>query len=126
VQLQQVVLNLIINAVEAMSGIGEDLRELIITTATAGSGDVLVTVQDSGPGLGSTGLEQVFEAFYSTKPGGLGIGLSICRSIIEAHGGRLWASENMPQGASFHFTLPVHQTSEFQPTPSVIIPTRSL
>ena len=114
VQLQQVVLNLIINAVEAMSGIGEDLRELVITSSTAGSGHVLVTVQDSGPGFGSTDLEQVFEAFYSTKPGGLGIGLSICRSIIEAHGGRLWASENVPRGASFHFTLPVHQASEFQ------------
>jgi signal transduction histidine kinase len=108
VQLQQVVLNLIINAVEAMSGSGEDLRELVIISATAGSGHVLVTVQDSGPGLSSTGLEQVFDAFYSTKPGGLGIGLSICRSIIEAHGGRLWASANVPRGASFQFTLPVH------------------
>ena len=123
VQLQQVVLNLIINAVEAMSGIGEDLRELVITTATAGSGHVLVTVQDSGPGLSSTGLEQVFDAFYSTKPGGLGIGLSICRSIIEAHGGRLWASANVPRGASFHFTLPVWSSTT---PPSAIIPTRSL
>jgi signal transduction histidine kinase len=68
---------------------------------------VLVAVQDSGPGLAPAALERLFEAFYTTKPNGLGLGLSICRSIIEAHGGRLWASANAPRGAIFHFTLPV-------------------
>jgi signal transduction histidine kinase/ligand-binding sensor domain-containing protein len=107
VQLQQVILNLILNAIQAMSGVGEGLRELLISTARGSSGDVLVAVRDSGPGLDPASLERVFEAFYTTKPGGLGIGLSICRSIIEAHGGRLWASAGMPRGATFQFTLPV-------------------
>jgi signal transduction histidine kinase len=107
VQLQQVILNLILNAIQAMSGVGEGLRELLISTARGSSGDVLVAVQDSGPGLDPASLERVFEAFYTTKPGGLGIGLSICRSIIETHGGRLWASADMPRGATFQFTLPV-------------------
>ena len=106
VQLQQVVLNLVINAVEAMSGISEGARELLISTGKAESDGVLVAVRDSGPGLAPATLERLFEAFYTTKPGGLGLGLSICRSIIEAHGGRLWASANEPQGAVFQFTLP--------------------
>jgi signal transduction histidine kinase len=67
---------------------------------------VLVGVRDSGPGLAPETLEHVFDAFYTTKPGGLGMGLSICRSMIEAHGGRLWATANLPRGASFQFTLP--------------------
>jgi C4-dicarboxylate-specific signal transduction histidine kinase len=108
VQLQQVILNLIINAVEAMSGIAEDTRELLISTATDDSHDVLVEVRDSGPGLGLASPDRLFEAFYTTKSDGLGIGLSICRSIISAHGGRLWASPNMPRGAIFQFALPVH------------------
>jgi signal transduction histidine kinase len=107
VQLQQVILNLMVNAIEAMSGVCEGLRELCISTAVAKSADVLVTVRDSGPGLDAASLERVFEAFYTTKRGGLGIGLSICRSIIEAHGGRLWASASVPRGAMFQFTLPV-------------------
>jgi signal transduction histidine kinase len=107
VQLQQVILNLMVNAIEAMSGVSEGLRELCISTAVARSADVLVTVQDSGPGLDAASLERVFEAFYTTKRGGLGIGLSICRSIVEAHGGRLWASASVPRGAMFQFTLPV-------------------
>jgi PAS domain S-box-containing protein len=110
VQLQQVVLNLMINAVEAMSVV-EGSRELLISTARGNSHDVLVTVQDSGPGLGAASPERVFEAFYTTKPGGIGIGLSICRSIVDAHGGRLWASASMPKGAIFQFTLPVHSES---------------
>jgi C4-dicarboxylate-specific signal transduction histidine kinase len=106
VQLQQVLLNLIINAIEAMSGEGDGPRELLITTARADLGGVLVTVRDSGPGLAPVTLERVFESFYTTKPSGLGLGLSICRSIVEAHGGRLWASANEPRGAVFQFTLP--------------------
>jgi PAS domain S-box-containing protein len=105
VQLQQVILNLIMNAVEAMSGIAEGARELQIRTETEAAGDVLVTVQDSGPGLDPTSVDRVFEAFYTTKPDGMGMGLAICRSIIEAHGGRMWATANEPHGAIFQFTL---------------------
>src|SRR5712671_1146117 len=105
VQLQQVMLNLIINAIEAMRDVGEEERELLISSRNEPDG-VSVEVRDSGPGFAPAALERVFEAFYTTKPGGLGMGLSICRSIIEAHGGRLWASANLPRGASFQFALP--------------------
>jgi PAS domain S-box-containing protein len=105
VQLQQVLLNLIVNAVEAMSGASDGTRELLVSSRVD-AGGVLVGVRDTGPGLAPKTLEHVFEAFYTTKPGGLGMGLSICRSIIEAHGGRLWASANLPRGASFQFALP--------------------
>src|SRR5262249_28951517 len=104
VQLQQVILNLIVNAIEAMSGVSEGTRELLISTETAESGSVLVAVRDSGPGLAPATLQHLFEPFHTTKPGGLGLGLSICRSIIEAHDGRLWASANVPRGAVFQFT----------------------
>ena len=106
IQLQQVVLNLILNAVEAMSGIDDGPRELQISTARDASGPVLVAVRDSGPGVDPKGVDRVFEAFFTTKPGGMGMGLAICRSIIEAHGGRLWASANEPRGAIFQFTFP--------------------
>jgi PAS domain S-box-containing protein len=106
VQLQQVILNLVINAVEALSSLGEGPRELMISTGETQSEAVLVVVRDSGPGLRLASLEHVFDAFYTTKRGGLGIGLSICRSIVEAHGGRLWARANMPGGAMFQFTVP--------------------
>ena len=106
VQLQQVILNLITNAVEAMSGVSEGTRELCVNTGRTNSGDILVAVQDSGPGLDTQNLDRVFDAFYSTKRRGLGIGLSICRSIIEAHKGRLWASRTERHGATFQFTLP--------------------
>jgi C4-dicarboxylate-specific signal transduction histidine kinase len=105
VQLQQVLVNLMINAIDAMGGVSEGRRELLIGTGKAPSG-VLVAVRDSGPGLGPTMPERLFESFYTTKPGGLGLGLSICRSIIEAHGGRLWASANVPRGDIFQFTVP--------------------
>jgi C4-dicarboxylate-specific signal transduction histidine kinase len=113
VQLQQVVLNLVINAVEAMSGVAERSRELLISTGKleGDAGGVLVAVRDAGPGLDPASLERLFEAFYTTKPAGLGMGLSICRSIIEAHGGRLWAEANEPQGAVFQFTLPARPGS---------------
>src|SRR5882762_5292456 len=105
VQLQQVVLNLIINAIEAMRHVGEEERELLISSRNEPDG-VSVEVRDSGPGFAAADIDRVFEAFYTTKPSGLGLGLSICRSIIEAHGGRLWASANLPRGASFQFALP--------------------
>ena len=111
VQLQQVMLNLIINAIEAMSGVGEESRELRISSARDGSGGVLVAVRDSGPGLDPAGLEHLFDAFYTTKPDGMGMGLSICRSIIEAHGGKIWGAANAPRGGQFQFTLPLQAES---------------
>jgi PAS domain S-box-containing protein len=107
VQLQQVLLNLIINAIEAMRDISEGERELLISSRNEPDG-VSVEVRDSGPGFAPAALERVFEAFYSTKPSGVGLGLSICRSIIEAHNGRLWASPNVPRGAIFRFIAPAH------------------
>jgi signal transduction histidine kinase len=106
VQLQQVLVNLIVNAIEAMGSTSEGPRELLISTRNAESSAVLVALQDSGPGLEAAMLERAFESFYTTKPTGLGMGLSICRSIIEAHGGQLWASPNQRHGATFQFTLP--------------------
>ena len=128
VQLQQVILNLLINAIEAMSGVSEGQRELWVSSqkvtelsveseedtlkdkalADAGCAHVLIAVRDSGPGLDPKGLDRLFDAFYTTKPQGLGMGLAISRSIIEAHGGRLWASANASLGAVFQFTLPIH------------------
>jgi signal transduction histidine kinase len=108
VQLQQVLLNLLINAMEAMSGVSDGVRELLISTGKADAGGVLVAVSDSGPGFASLNAERIFVPFYTTKSTGLGMGLSICRSIIEAHGGRLWASANVPRGAIFQFTVPAH------------------
>jgi PAS domain S-box-containing protein len=110
VQLQQVVLNLIINAAEAMGSVEAEPRELLISTEQHHTG-VLVAVRDSGPGIDPTYLERVFEAFYTTKSHGVGMGLSICRSIIDAHGGRLWAEANEPRGTIFQFTLPAMQVA---------------
>ena len=107
IQLQQVMLNLTINAVEAMSGVGNGARELLISTGKTASGDVFVAVRDFGTcGLAQAALERAFDPFYTSKPSGLGMGLSICRSIIEAHGGRLWASANVTRGATAQFTVP--------------------
>jgi signal transduction histidine kinase len=89
-----------------MAAAGEASRDLLIGTSRDGTGAVLVSVADTGPGLTTEAPKQLFAAFYTTKPGGLGLGLSICRSIIEAHDGRLWASANQPRGAVFQFTLP--------------------
>jgi signal transduction histidine kinase len=111
VQLQQVMLNLIVNAIDALSGVSDDEREVLISTGTDKSGGVLVTVRDSGPGLGAAPSERVFEAFYTTKAAGMGMGLAISRSIIEGHGGRMWASANEPRGAVFQFTLPIPSDS---------------
>jgi C4-dicarboxylate-specific signal transduction histidine kinase len=106
IQVQQVVLNLILNAVEAMVSIEEGVRELSIVTEQHEAGGVLAIVRDSGSGIDSKHLDRVFDAFYTTKSGGVGMGLSICRSIIEAHEGQLWAEANEPRGAVFRFTLP--------------------
>jgi PAS domain S-box-containing protein len=109
IQLQQVILNLTLNAVEAMSGVDEGAREMRISTDREASNGVLVSVRDSGPGLAPPSVDRLFEAFYTTKPDGLGMGLAICRSIIEAHGGRLWATANEPRGAVFQFMLPIER-----------------
>ena len=101
------ILNLIVNAIEAMGGVSEGARELLICTGTDASNGVLVAVHDSGPGLDPADADHLFEAFYTTKSNGMGMGLSICRSIIEAHGGRVRAMANVPRGATFEFTLPL-------------------
>jgi PAS domain S-box-containing protein len=107
VQLQQVTLNLVVNAIQAMSGIGEGAREIQISIdAVPSEGGVRVGVRDTGPGLSPESLSRLFEPFYTTKPGGMGLGLSISHSIIEGHGGRLWAIPCEPQGALFQFTIP--------------------
>jgi signal transduction histidine kinase len=118
VQLQQVVLDLTLNAVEAMGSVEAGTRELLISTEQNGTG-VLVAVRDSGPGIDPTHLERVFEAFYTTKSSGVGMGLSICRSIISAHGGRLWVEANEPRGAIFQFTLPGSERELTNPVHSV-------
>jgi signal transduction histidine kinase len=100
---------LIINAIEAMSGGAETPRALRISTGLVEPGDLLVAVRDSGPGLNPAGVEHLFNAFYTTKSAGMGMGLAICRSIIQAHQGQLWASANEPRGAVFQFTLPVQR-----------------
>ena len=105
VQMQQLILNLIINAIEAMSEVSEGSRALLISTGVDTPDGVIVAVRDSGPGLKLESLDHLFDPFYTTKPTGMGMGLSICRSITEAHGGRLWATANAPRGAVFQFTL---------------------
>jgi signal transduction histidine kinase len=107
IQLQQVILNLMINAIEAMSLVSESARELMVGSGKDESQGVLVNVRDSGPGLDPKNLNHLFNAFFTTKPHGMGMGLAISRSIIEAHGGRLWATANAPHGAVFQFTLPL-------------------
>ena len=106
VQLQQVILNLVLNGIEAMKAVNDRTRLLVISSSPHKSEEVLVAVQDSGIGLDSESMERLFEPFYTTKPDGMGMGLSISRSIIEAHGGRLWARTNSGLGATFQFILP--------------------
>jgi C4-dicarboxylate-specific signal transduction histidine kinase len=111
IQLQQVLLNLILNAIEAMSAVNEGPRELLISSASNAVEGILVAVRDSGPGLAPERFARLFQAFHTTKPAGMGMGLSICRSIVEAHGGRVWATANAPRGAIFQFTLPARRES---------------
>src|SRR5262249_28030029 len=106
IQLQQVLLNLVMNAIEALSGVSAGPRTLWVSSACGAASEVMIAVRDSGPGLESQQLDRLFEAFYTTKPQGLGLGLTISRRIIEAHGGRLWASANNDHGATLQFTLP--------------------
>ena len=98
--------NLIMNGIEAMSQIKDRSRELVIRSERDGESGVLVAVQDCGVGIDPQEAKRMFTAFYTTKPGGMGMGLAICRSIVEAHGGRLWAGPNVGPGATFQFTLP--------------------
>ena len=107
--LQEVVLNLVVNAIQAISAVADGVRELLITSSPAELDGVVVAVKYSGPGLAPDSLERIFDPFYSTRSAGLGMGLSICRSIIEAHGGRLLTSANVPQGAVFQFTVPTRR-----------------
>jgi PAS domain S-box-containing protein len=112
VQLQQVALNLVMNGIEAMSSVDERARELVITTRDTDADQVVVTVEDSGIGIDAQKLDKIFDSFYTTKPGGMGMGLSISRSILRAHGGRLWATAREGSGTIFHFTLPKYQEDE--------------
>jgi C4-dicarboxylate-specific signal transduction histidine kinase len=108
VQLQQVIINLVMNGIEAMQSITDRPRELMIRSSQDETHQVLVSVTDSGVGISAENADRVFNAFFTTKSSGMGMGLSICRSIMEAHGGRLWATVNVPRGATFQFTLPVN------------------
>jgi len=110
VQLQQVIMNLVVNAVEAMNGVGDRPRELTIVSGE-GADDVFVEVKDTGPGIDPADLDRLFQSFYTTKPDGIGMGLAISRSIVEAHGGRLAAAKNKPQGAVFRLTLPITEAT---------------
>jgi PAS domain S-box-containing protein len=107
VQLQQVILNLAINGIESIAGLDAEPRLLLIRSALSNQRELLVSVEDTGPGIDAEHADRLFAPFFTTKPQGIGMGLPICRSIIEAHGGRLWAASNPPRGAKFHFTLPV-------------------
>ena len=106
VQLQQVIINLLINAIQAMAGVNGRARELLVRSSLNEADSVVVAVRDSGEGLDPAKADQIFDAFYSTKADGMGMGLSICRTIMDAHNGRLWASANDGAGATFQFSLP--------------------
>ena len=112
VQLQQVILNLVVNDIEAMNEIRDRGRELVLRSEKVGPDRVQVSVRDCGCGLEASPVEHLFEAFFTTKPGGIGMGLSISRTIIESHGGRLWATSNPDHGATFHFALPIADGSD--------------
>ncbi len=106
------VLNLVMNGIEAMSSVGERARELLITTRKADADRVQASVEDSGTGLDPNTIDKIFDSFTTTKPGGMGMGLSISRSILQAHGGRLWATAKDGPGTIFHFTLPKYHDGE--------------
>jgi signal transduction histidine kinase len=108
VQLQQVIINLAINSIEAMQSVTDRPRELVVRSRHDEAQQVLVSVTDCGVGISAENADRLFEAFFTTKSRGMGMGLSICRSIMEAHGGRLWATRNLPHGATFQFTLPTN------------------
>jgi C4-dicarboxylate-specific signal transduction histidine kinase len=112
VQLQQVMLNLILNAIEAIVSVDDEARELVITTESCPAEGLLVAVADSGPGIAPEDRERIFDPFYTTKAGGVGIGLSICRSIVDSHAGRLWADARYPRGAVLSFILPAQKLNQ--------------
>jgi C4-dicarboxylate-specific signal transduction histidine kinase len=112
IQLQQVLLNLVMNAIEAMRGVSAGPRVLVVSSEPVGATEVVMAVRDSGPGFEPQHLDRVFDAFYTTKANGLGLGLAISQRIIEAHGGRLWASANVPHGAVVQFTVPIGREGE--------------
>ena len=105
-QIQQVVLNLILNALEAMAGQPAD-KKILRVNARHADGKALVSIRDSGTGIAAEMLDRVFDGFYTTKPQGLGVGLEVCRSIMESHGGTIWAEINPDRGVTFHFTIPL-------------------
>jgi signal transduction histidine kinase len=109
IQLQQVIMNLVVNGIQAMASVRDRPRELVIWTRQHGSRTMLVAVRDVGIGTDSDDLDQLFRAFHTTKANGMGVGLAISRSIIEAHGGRIWAVRNSGPGMTFQFTVPIHQ-----------------
>jgi signal transduction histidine kinase len=106
VQLQQVILNLIMSGIEAMSAVMRQPRVLRVRSPIDGPGDLFIAVEDSGPGLATETMDRLFDPFFTTKPSGMGMGLSICRSIVEAHGGRLWALAGSTRVGVFQFTVP--------------------
>jgi signal transduction histidine kinase len=106
IQLGQVMLNLIMNGIEAMSGVAGRARNLVLRSGKNGTGEVLITIQDCGVGIDPREVKKIFAPFHTTKPGGMGMGLAICRSVVEAHGGRLWVEPNVGPGATFQLTLP--------------------
>jgi signal transduction histidine kinase len=108
IQLQQVIINLLVNAIQAMVSVTDRPRELVVRTRLKGEDEILLAVEDSGPGFDPAVEADLFNAFFTTKPSGMGMGLSIGRSIVEAHGGRLWASRNDHGGATFQFSLLLH------------------
>ena len=112
VQFHQVVLNLVINGIEAMTSVGDRARELVITTRNIDPDQVQVTVEDSGMGIDPNAIDKIFEPFYTTKSTGMGMGLSITRSILQRHGGGLWVTAKRGPGAIFHFTVPKYDEEE--------------
>jgi C4-dicarboxylate-specific signal transduction histidine kinase len=108
VQLQQVIINLVMNGIEAMQSVTDRPRELVVRSGQEEPGQALISVADCGVGISAENVDRLFNPFFTTKSSGMGMGLSICRSIMEAHGGRLWATANLPHGATFQFTLPVN------------------
>ena len=108
VQLQQVIINLVMNGSEAMQAVMDRPRELVIRSRQDEAQQVLLSVTDCGVGISAENADRLFDPFFTTKSSGMGMGLSICRSIVEAHGGRLWATANVPHGATFQFTLPIN------------------
>jgi signal transduction histidine kinase len=112
IQLQQVIINLVVNGIEAMVSVTERTRELVVQSQLHERDEVLVAVRDVGVGIEPENANRLFSAFYTTKPDGMGMGLSICRSIVEAHGGRIWASATAGPGATIQFSLPQYRKAE--------------